>query len=147
MKEPASKTTVASPAEFAAICQAHHLTPTQVLSAFMSDLAETDASDDGEERMSRARHAQLWLARLVSPEAPPAGLVYQAESGEWSWVVIYDGDAVCAGAGYATEGEARAAMKDEVDAQVPRWKARTKLAPRHKHAKGSDGSATDPPRC
>lgn len=46
------------------------------------------------------------------------GNVYQAESGEWAWIITEDGEDIVRGAGYETEAEAQADMESE----LARWK-------------------------
>lgn len=45
------------------------------------------------------------------------GNVYQAESGEWAWMIAEDGEDVVRGSGYETEAEAQADMESE----LARW--------------------------
>lgn len=99
------------PSEFDAFCRDHRLTPAQVLAAFMADLAETHDSNGSDER----RHATAWFDRVIWPEPVEAtGRVYQAASGQWSWVIERGGVPLVNGAGYATEGEADDDMQDHL---------------------------------
>lgn len=99
------------PPEFEAFCRGHQLTPSQVLAAFMADLAETADSHGSDER----RHAEAWFDRVIWPEPGEAtGRAYQATSGQWSWTIERDGEPLVSGAGYATEGEADDDMQDHL---------------------------------
>lgn len=70
------------------------------------------------------RVGPTWLAlipeaaRLLAYEAEqaaePKGHVYQADNGQWSWVVERDGEPLVNGAGYDTEGEADGDMQDHL---------------------------------
>ena len=43
------------------------------------------------------------------------GEVYQAESGEWAWVIFENDDDIARGAGYEDLSEAEADMQSELD--------------------------------
>ena len=99
------------PSEFDAFCRGHRLTPSQVLAAFMADLAETADSNGSDER----RHAEAWFDRVIWPEPEETtGRVYQAASGQWSWVIERGGEPLANGAGYATSDEAHDEMEDRL---------------------------------
>ncbi|HEX7817386.1 hypothetical protein [Dyella sp.] len=99
------------PPEFDAFCRGHQLTPSQVLAAFMADLAETADSNGSDER----RLAEAWFDRVIWPEPEETtGRVYQAASGQWSWVIERGGEPLANGAGYATSDEAHDEMEDRL---------------------------------
>lgn len=87
--------TLPIPAEFAAFCAGHGLTPAQVLAAFMADLADTANSNGSDERM----HASDWFDRVIWPE--PAERTYTIESQPaelgGGWKVTFLADGVAAG--------------------------------------------------
>lgn len=67
MSTSATDLTLSVPAKFSAFCRDRNLTPAQVLSAFMADLAETEDSQGSDER----RLADDWFSRVVWPETEP----------------------------------------------------------------------------
>lgn len=85
-------TTIAVPAEFAALCRAHRLTSEQVLTAFMHDLAETSQSSGSDERM----HADNWFNRVVWPEPPVRSFTIEPRAanvgGGWKLRLLSDGE-------------------------------------------------------
>ncbi|WP_017461368.1 hypothetical protein [Dyella ginsengisoli] len=85
------------------------LTPEQVLQAFVHDLYGTVDSNGSDER----RMAEEWFDRVIWP-APPAGRVFQAQSGQWSWAIEQDGVELVCGAGYASEGAADEDMQEQL---------------------------------
>lgn len=100
------------PPEFEAFCHGRQLTPSQVLAAFMADLAETANSNGSDERM----RAAAWFDRVIWPAAGEAtGRVYQAASGEWSWTIERDGEPLVSGGGYATEAEADDDLQEHLE--------------------------------